>query len=126
MACDKGFSSGYFLLKPEEVGFFDLVHILFSSNVEEGRYADYSKSEGTVTDDTISFRRRWLMFISILAQKFLQLVSKPLSVLGSGIEMCLNLLSSNRNIFVLVLNSFRGSRVLLSISFLVFIIFGWK
>ncbi|KAM2640318.1 hypothetical protein TB1_026715 [Malus domestica] len=111
MACDKGFSSSYFLLKPEEVGFFDLVHILFSSNVEEGRYADYSKSEGTVTDDTISFRRRWLMFISILAQKFLQLVSKPLSVLGSGIEMCLNLLSSNRNIFVLVLNSFRGKLV---------------
>ncbi|KAK9948926.1 hypothetical protein M0R45_004479 [Rubus argutus] len=106
MACDKGFSSSFMLLKPEEVGLFDLYHILFSSQLEEKKFVDCP--EGTVTEE-INFRRRWLIFVSILAQKFLQLVSKPLSVVGSGIETCLNLVSVNRNIFVLTLNTFRDA-----------------
>lgn len=97
------------LLKPEEVGLFDLYHILFSSKLEEKKFVDCP--EGTVTEE-INFRRRWLIFVSILAQKFLQLVSKPLSVVGSGIETCLNLVSVNRNIFVLTLNTFRGKSLL--------------
>ncbi|CAB4287417.1 unnamed protein product [Prunus armeniaca] len=81
MACNKSFSSNYFLLTPEEVGFFDLIHILFSTTkFEEGiKFLDMSK-----------------------------FVSKPLSELGSGIELALNLIPSNRNVFVLMLNFLRG------------------
>ncbi|BBH07801.1 alpha/beta-Hydrolases superfamily protein [Prunus dulcis] len=46
--------------------------------------------------EEINFRRRWFIFLSILGQKFLQFVSKPLSELGSGIEVALNLIPSNR------------------------------
>ncbi|KAL5752971.1 hypothetical protein ACOSQ2_023478 [Xanthoceras sorbifolium] len=102
MACDKGFSSNYMLLKPEEVKLFDLFHILFSSDIEKIKFVD--SSEGTEE----SFRRRWLIFISIVAQKFLLFVAKPLSWIGSGIEFMLNLLSVNRNLGVLLLNLLRG------------------
>ncbi|KAH0971440.1 hypothetical protein GBA52_023596 [Prunus armeniaca] len=107
MACNKSFSSNYFLLTPEEVGFFDLIHILFSTTkFEEGiKFLDMSKVE------EINFRRRWFIFLSILGQKFLQFVSKPLSELGSGIEVALNLIPSNRNVFVLMLNFLRGRAV---------------
>ena len=103
MACDKSFSSSYMLLKPEEVRFFDLIHILFSSDIEKRKFVDASESTTEV-----NFRRRWLMFVSILTQKFLQFVAKPLSFVGSTTEMGLNLVSSNRNFFVLLLNAFRG------------------
>ncbi|CAL9026753.1 unnamed protein product [Prunus brigantina] len=103
MACNKTFSSNYFLLTPEEVGFFDLIQILFSTTkFEEGnKFLNMSKVE-------VNFRRRWFIFLSILGQKFLQFVSKPLSELGSGIEVALNLIPSNRNVFVLILNFLRG------------------
>jgi hypothetical protein len=55
-----------------------------------------------------NFQRRWLIFVSILAQKFLQFVAKPLAGVGLVIEMWLNLLSSNRNFGVLLLNLIRG------------------
>ncbi|KAK7845884.1 hypothetical protein CFP56_008768 [Quercus suber] len=103
MACDKRFSSSYMLLKPEEVRFFDLIHILFSSDIEKRKFVD--APEGPTEE---SFGRRWLMFVSILTQKFLQFVAKPLSFVGSTAEMGLNLVSSNRNLFVLLLNALRG------------------
>lgn len=104
MACNKGFSSSYMLLKPEEVRFFDLIHILFSSDLEKRSFVECPEG----TEET--FRYRWFIFISIWAQKFLQLVATPLAFVGSGIEMWLNLLSSNRNFGVLLLNLLRGQR----------------
>ncbi|KAB1214706.1 Lipase [Morella rubra] len=106
MACDKGFSSSYMLLKPEEVRFFDLIHILFSSDLEKRSFVECPEG----TEET--FRYRWFIFISIWAQKFLQLVATPLAFVGSGIEMWLNLLSSNRNFGVLLLNLLRGRVVI--------------
>lgn len=102
VGCDKGFSSSHFLLKPEEVRFFDLIHILFSSDIEKRDFVDSSEGKEE------NFRRRWLIFVSILAQKFLLFVATPLAAVGSFIEMLLNLLSSNRNLGVLLLNLVRG------------------
>lgn len=102
MACNKGFSCSYMLLKPEEVKFVDLIHFLFSSDLDKPKFVDSSKG----TEE--SFRRRWLIFISIIAQKFLLFVAKPMSFVGSAIEFLLNLLSSNRNLGVLLLNILRG------------------
>ncbi|XP_022775192.1 phospholipase A1-IIalpha-like [Durio zibethinus] len=103
--CNKGFSRSYMILKPEEVKFVDLFRILFSSNLEDRKFVD--SSEGTAE----SFRQRWLIFISIVAQKFLMFTSKPMSWMGSVIEMWLNLLSVNQNFFVLMMNLVRGKVV---------------
>ncbi|XP_059457487.1 triacylglycerol lipase OBL1-like [Corylus avellana] len=105
VACDKGFSSSHFLLKPEEVRFLDLIRILFSSDIENRDFVDTSEGKEE------SFRRRWLIFVSILAQKFLLFVAKPLEAIGSVIEMWLNLVICNRNIGVLLLNLIRGRLV---------------
>ncbi|KAJ7952847.1 Lipase [Quillaja saponaria] len=102
--CDKGFSSSYMLLKPEQVGLLDLIRILFYSDLEKREFVDCPKG----THEEESFRRRWIIFISILAQKFLLFVSKPLAWLGSTIEHCLNLVSINQNLFILLLNFFKG------------------
>ncbi|KAK6287872.1 hypothetical protein POUND7_014051 [Theobroma cacao] len=104
--CDKGFSCNYMILKPEEVKFVDLFRILFSSSLEDRKFVD--SSAGTEE----SFRYRWLIFISIVAQKFLMFTSKPMSWMGSLIEMWLNLLSCNRNFFVLIFNLVRGKAVI--------------
>ncbi|XP_041004166.1 triacylglycerol lipase OBL1 [Juglans microcarpa x Juglans regia] len=103
--CDKGFSCSYMILKPEEVRFFDLIHILFSSDIGKRDFVDSAGPDGTEE----SFRRRWLIFVSIVAQKFLQFVAKPLGFVGSVIETWLNLVSSNRSLGRLFLNIFQGS-----------------
>ncbi|POO02810.1 Fungal lipase-like domain containing protein [Trema orientale] len=109
MACDKGFSSSYMLLKPEEVRFFDLIRILFSSNVGKRKFVDYCPV-GEAAED-VNFRRRWMIFISILAQKFLLFTSTLLLWFGSGFEMWLNLVSINKNVGRLLLNFVQGKVV---------------
>ncbi|KAF7850687.1 hypothetical protein BT93_L5110 [Corymbia citriodora subsp. variegata] len=56
-----------------------------------------------------SFRGRWIMFVSILAQKLLLLVAKPMSWIGWAVEFWLNLLSSNQNLGGLPVNCLRGN-----------------
>ncbi|XP_031254430.1 uncharacterized protein LOC116112428 [Pistacia vera] len=103
--CEKGFTCNYMLLKPEEVKFFDLIRILIYSDIAKRDFVDSSKAR----EET--FRRRWLMFISIVVQKFLLFFAKPLACTGSGIEFLVNLVSSNRNLGVLFLNMIKGKLV---------------
>ncbi|TQD84827.1 hypothetical protein C1H46_029605 [Malus baccata] len=105
-ACDKCFSCNYMLLEPKDVGFFDLFHILFSNNLERRRFVDSSEE----TED--DFQRRWLIFLSIVVQKLLQFMAKPVAAIGWGIEMCLNLVSSNQNLVGLLLNLLRGNVII--------------
>ncbi|KAL4362869.1 hypothetical protein GQ457_04G035250 [Hibiscus cannabinus] len=100
--CDKGFSSNFMLLKPEEVSFLDLFRILYSSNLDGRGFVDSS------SETAESFRYRWLIFVSIVAQKMLMFTSKPMAWMGSTIEMFLNLLAINKNFFVLLFNLMRG------------------
>ncbi|KAK3416220.1 hypothetical protein EUGRSUZ_H01667 [Eucalyptus grandis] len=102
MACDKSFSSNYMLLSPEKVGVIDLFRILIHSDVGNRKFVD---SSGEAEQ---SFQRRWIMFVSVLAQKLLLLVAKPLSGIGWAIEFWLNLLSSNQNLGGLLVNCLRG------------------
>ncbi|KAK3416229.1 hypothetical protein EUGRSUZ_H01679 [Eucalyptus grandis] len=106
MACDKSFCSNYLLLSPEKAGVIDLLSILMCSDVHKREFMD-SSEEGEE-----SFERRWIMFVSILAQKLLLLVAKPLSLIRSVNEFWLNLLSSNRNFGRLLVNCFRGKVVM--------------
>ncbi|XP_073266504.1 triacylglycerol lipase OBL1 isoform X2 [Populus alba] len=106
MDCDKGFSSSYMLLKPEELTFFDLINILFSTDIEKRKFVDSAE----VKEE--DFQRRWLIFISIVVQKLLQFFSKPISSFGSLVEMWLNLLSSNGGFGSLLLNTIEGKVVI--------------
>ncbi|KAK3416231.1 hypothetical protein EUGRSUZ_H01681 [Eucalyptus grandis] len=110
MACDKSFCSNYLLLSPEKAGVIDLLRILIYSDVHKREFLD-SSEEGEE-----SFERRWIMFVSILVQKLLLLVAKPLSLIGSVIKFLLNLLSSNRNFGRLLVNCFRGQSAYLVIA----------
>lgn len=106
MACDKGFSCTYMLLEPKDGGFFDLIRILFSNNLARRRFVDSSEE----TED--DFVRRWLTFLSTVVQKLLQFVAKPMATIGWGIEMCLNLISSNQSLAGLILDILRGISLL--------------
>ncbi|KAI3452016.1 hypothetical protein Pfo_008681 [Paulownia fortunei] len=103
--CNKSFSSNYMLLKPEEAGFLDLGKILFSSDVGKREFVDCP--EGVREP----LGRRWIIFVSVLVQKLLQAVAKPMVGFGSGVEHWLNLLSGNGGFCRLVLNSLKGKVV---------------
>ncbi|XVE87118.1 hypothetical protein DITRI_Ditri18aG0090600 [Diplodiscus trichospermus] len=99
LECDKGFSYRYMMLKPEEVTFLDLIMILCSKNLRDRKSVDSSA-------ETEDFATRWHMFISIVVQKFLLFISGPLALMGSVLELWLNL-----NIFGLLMNLGRGKAV---------------
>ncbi|CBI21422.3 hypothetical protein VitviT2T_011034 [Vitis vinifera] len=101
--CNKEFSSECVLLTPEEVSFFQLFRILFPGDKGKENFVDSQKGVES------TFKRRWIIFISILVQKFLQSVAKPLSWFGSKFETGLNLSSSNGSFRMLLLNCFRGN-----------------
>lgn len=100
--CNKSFSSNYLLLKAEEASFLDLGKILFSSDVGKRKFVDCP--EGVCEP----CGRRWIIFVSVLVQKLLRAVAKPMADFGSGVEHWLNLLSGNGGFFGLVLNSLKG------------------
>ncbi|CAN0864096.1 Triacylglycerol lipase OBL1 [Linum grandiflorum] len=98
MDCTKGFCSNYMLLNHDKIGILDLARLLFSSDIEHRKFID---SKDTKEE---SFKRRWIIFLSIVVQKILQLVSKPLYFLGWCIEMWLSLLTNNDGLLGLVVN----------------------
>ncbi|KAL2528536.1 alpha/beta-hydrolase superfamily protein [Forsythia ovata] len=101
--CDKSFCSDYMLLKPEEASLVDIFRILFSDDIGKCKFIDCP--EGKRPEP---FKRRWLIFVSILVLKLLQTVEKPMAWFGSLVEQWINLLSSNGNLLRLVLNFLRG------------------
>ncbi|KAK3030106.1 hypothetical protein RJ639_038855 [Escallonia herrerae] len=102
MDCNKGFSSDFMLLKAEEVSVVDLIRVLFSHDLEKRKFVDCP--EGTSEE---SFKRRWLIFVSILVQKCLSSVGRPMAWFGSKVEQWLNLVSSNQNVGLLLWNFLR-------------------
>ncbi|KAK3222123.1 hypothetical protein Dsin_009148 [Dipteronia sinensis] len=100
--CDKSFCTNHMLLNPDKVGLFDLINILFSSNIKKRKFVESSEVEEQ------DFWRRWILFISIVVQKLLLFFSKPMSIFGSAIEFFLNLLSINGNLASLLLNLVQG------------------
>nr|DAD32784.1 TPA_asm: hypothetical protein HUJ06_011635 [Nelumbo nucifera] len=97
MACnEEDFCSNRLVLKPQEAGLVDLIYLLWSSDIENRRFVDYSE-ETRITE----FRHRWLIFLSVLLQKVLLSIVKPMPWVGSLFEKWLNLLSSNRGLAVL-------------------------
>ncbi|XP_058186664.1 triacylglycerol lipase OBL1-like [Rhododendron vialii] len=109
MDCDgsNSFSkNNYMILRPDEIDVFDLVGVLFSSDLEKRKGVHCQAWRGE------SFQRRWIIFVSISMQKFLRSVAKPMACFGSVVEMWLNLLSCNHNFSMLLLNILQGKVVM--------------
>ncbi|XP_031384580.1 uncharacterized protein LOC116198550 [Punica granatum] len=105
-SCDKSFCSNYLLLNLEEVGLVDLFRLLFSASLEHRKFVDSSASIEQI------FYRRWIIFMSIVVQKLLLSVAKPLAWVGSTIELWLNLVRINGgSVGSLLLNFIRGKKV---------------
>ncbi|XWS24229.1 hypothetical protein CRYUN_Cryun28dG0082900 [Craigia yunnanensis] len=102
MTTEEHFCDDYFVLNPEEASFFDLFRLLFSSELENRRFIDGPGHQSE------NFRRRWIIFISVLAQKLLLLGTKPMALVGNVLEMWLNLLSINGGLSNLLLNLATG------------------
>ncbi|KAK0577190.1 hypothetical protein LWI29_029298 [Acer saccharum] len=105
MASEEYLCQNYLFLKPKEATLFDLIRLLYSSNLEEIRFVEFSDQSDRHIDN---FRRRWLIFISVVAQKLLLFIRIPLAIVGNVLELCLNLLSSNGGFLRLLYNLFTG------------------
>lgn len=101
--------SKYLLLRPEEVGFLDLFHILYSSELQKKDFLDVPLEDA---DDPLLFftlRRRWLIFVSIVLQKLLILFKEPMAWLGSTLELFLNYSTANGGYSWLLFNFLTGT-----------------
>lgn len=102
-SCDKSFSSSYLQLRPEKLGFLNLLCLLFSPSLQRREFVDCSEEREE------RFQRRWIIFVSLVTQKLLLSVAGPLSLVGSLIERWLNLVRVNGGLKALLLNLVRGN-----------------
>ena len=103
MAWEEDFCKDYLVLKPEHASLFDLVRILCLSSLGERRFVESSGA-----NNLGGLRRRWLIFMSVLVQKVLIYLRKPMAWMGFVLEMWLNLLASNGGFGLLLLNLLKG------------------
>ncbi|ESQ44777.1 hypothetical protein EUTSA_v10003368mg [Eutrema salsugineum] len=99
----------YFVLDPREATASDLIHLLFSSDFENRRFID--SSEYRLEDDLYRFRRRWIIFVSIVIQKLMILLKNPLYFFGFSLAYWFNLVSSNGGFFMILPNIFKGKMI---------------
>ncbi|KAJ8567260.1 hypothetical protein K7X08_019468 [Anisodus acutangulus] len=99
-------SSKYLQLKPDEASLFDLIRILFSGNLGSKQFIECLRVK------EIAFERRGYIFLSMSVQKALHFISKPLSILGSISEFCLNILASNQSLPTLFWRILQGKVVM--------------
>ncbi|KAI8549929.1 hypothetical protein RHMOL_Rhmol06G0063400 [Rhododendron molle] len=98
----------YLELKPHHASLLDLVRVLFSSHKSLSRAKFVETSDA---NHLKSLELRWIVFISLLVQKLLLYLKKPVARTGYVIEMGLNLLSSNGGFCQLLLNIVKDGNV---------------
>ncbi|KAG7588469.1 Fungal lipase-like domain [Arabidopsis suecica] len=96
----------YFVLDPREATVMDLMRLLFYSDLENRKFVDTSVEN--LENRLCEFRGRWIIFVSIVVQKLLIILRKPLSFLGFALGFWLNLPSSNGGFFKIFLNLVKG------------------
>ncbi|XP_028806947.1 uncharacterized protein LOC114761690 [Neltuma alba] len=104
MASKQPFEGDYLLLKPEEASVIDLIRLLFSSKLENRKFID-CPAELQYTE----FRRRWILFTSVVVQMALLASQWSLAKTGSLVETWLNLVSINGGFIRLLFNFIRGA-----------------
>ncbi|KAF3642675.1 putative subtilisin-like protease-like [Capsicum annuum] len=98
----------YFELKPQEASYFDFIRIFYSNNLDKRIFFNVSTGVATTIR---GFRRRWLIFISMVMQRLLFLFKNPMANLGSFVELLQNYPSFNGGFLQLFLNILRGKVV---------------
>ncbi|CAL4885527.1 unnamed protein product [Urochloa decumbens] len=99
-----GFCSDFMVLRPDKGGFYDMFHLLCSCKVAENAAVDCPS--GTEIAD---WRRRWVVFVSLVAQVLLLWVKKPVALLGRVMEYWMNLLNENGgSVLVLLVRALQG------------------
>ncbi|KAG9129540.1 hypothetical protein Leryth_025089 [Lithospermum erythrorhizon] len=102
----KEFSTDYLVLEAENASLFDLFRIFYSSELDKRDFFD--APTGSVEALLASFRHRWVVFVSVVAQKLLLLGGAPMKWIGSTIELLLNYPISNGGYFNLLVNLVKG------------------
>ncbi|KAF2324370.1 hypothetical protein GH714_013173 [Hevea brasiliensis] len=92
------------LVDPEEASFLELIRLLFSSDIKSRRFVECPENQRQR-----DFSHRWLIFISVVAQKLLLYYRNPMAQMGHAIETWLNLVSSNGGLFRLMLKYLKGN-----------------
>lgn len=91
-------------LRADKASFSDLIRVLSNSGIES---QDLDFIDG-IREKSTTFKRRGIIFLSILAQKYFYYISKPLSWFGSTFEFWLNLVSHNKNFSTTLFRAFQG------------------
>ncbi|KAL0543073.1 hypothetical protein IC582_018160 [Cucumis melo] len=100
--CNKGFSSSYMLVNPQEVKILELGGLLFTKNlIKKLNFVDSSHP------NEFNFWHRFFIFLSIIVLKLLQVFATPLAFFGFCLEFSLNFLSTNEGFFGIFLNILR-------------------
>jgi hypothetical protein len=100
--CD---DTDFMVLRPDKGGLRDLVHLLWSPKVAENAAVDCPT--GT---EIAEARRRWAVFVSLVAQMLLLWAKRPVALLGRAAEYWMNLLNENGgSVFMLVANALHGT-----------------
>ncbi|KAK9166338.1 hypothetical protein Scep_001529 [Stephania cephalantha] len=107
MAKEDEFSDNYVVLKPKRGGVLDLLRLLWTHDVGNNKFMDVSPGL-----KIIEFRRRLIVINSVIVQKALHWLEKPMAWVGSLLEMWLNLLYCNGNFAVLLFRFFQGKVVM--------------
>lgn len=98
----------YLIVRPETGGIWDLMRYALWGDIESGvRFLESSDQVmvGGEADD-----HRWVILISIIAQKILHLLTKPLEFTGYVVDFFLNLISQNNgSLFGLLYNLLHGN-----------------
>lgn len=96
-------------LRPEKGGARDLFHLLWSPEVDENAAVDCPA--GTQIAEA---RRRWAVFVSLVAQMLLLWAKRPVAMLGRAAEYWMNLLNENGGgVLMLLTNALQGTYVVL-------------
>lgn len=100
-----GLCGDFMELRPDKGGVRDLVHLLWSPNVSENAAVDCPA--GT---EIGSARRRWAVFVSLVAQMLLLWAKRPVALLGRAAEYWMNLLNENGGgVLALLANALHGT-----------------
>ena len=101
MSSGKYEADHYLVLRPHDVSAWEVIQLLWNKKMEKKAYISLPESIEE------RFLEKGLAILSLSVQKVLLHVAKPLNWLGQMLEMWLNLVSHNSNIFMLFLNTLR-------------------
>ncbi|RZC48446.1 hypothetical protein C5167_016872 [Papaver somniferum] len=104
---DHKFSEEYLVLKPQGGHSWDLLHLLFSSNVDINKFVECS--EGMKVHGV---ENRWILVLSVILEKILHHLAKPMYWLNWVIETYLNLVFSYDNFSSFLFGLLHGKLVM--------------